>query len=227
METSISQKPGRILNVLNFLLLLGLLVVAGNALLTLRSTSQLDVSTFSTNATVTISGSRTEAMKIGIGSAHIRIKPGDYYVSADDSGLKAGKIIHIKPNTKQSVALNPETTPTTTIPTIDTIDYVNFDELLQNGLSLNQVTNLKELFLTYKKNSRQITITTDSVQPGVRDPSSINFNISYSGKIDGVPYKASVIYSGFSNVSLTLINSSGTQIFNGSLPIDGIDGAHS
>lgn len=201
-------------------LLGGVVINVVQAVSTKQNTTEVTIKTSDKTAAITISQSDTEAAAVGIGNAHIRLKPGSYYIEARAAGKRAGKTVRVTwdPSTV-SLTLEDQTTPLTTQ---TNVSFSGFDNLTTDvGLTTTQVSNLKQLFFTYKKDSRAISITTDSIRFDAHNPDSTDpmFGFTASGFIDGTAYNAHVRYAGFDTVELTVTDpSTGAVLFSGTLP---------
>jgi hypothetical protein len=185
-----------------------------------QSTNIVDVSASEKNAVITISQTGTEAAIMGVGQARVRLKPGSYYIEAHSAGKSASKILRVTRGSPIDVPLKliPVSSP---VASQDTITYNGFGELAENGFSTTQVLNLKQLFFTYNKDAKTVRITTNTIKNGARDPNSTDpaFTLTFSGYIDSTSFNATVKYTGFEMVELTITNPvSGVMLFNGALP---------
>lgn len=186
----------------------------------LQNTGTLQVTvTYASDATLSISQPNHQAKLLGTGSAKVRLHPGTYLVMAKSAGKQAAQSVKITQGHTTAIKLNPA--PIKAPPSINTAGFINFDTLVTNGLSSSQLTNLEQLFLSYKQSAQVFTVNPASVSPGPHDPNSDDpsFSLTFTGTIDSTPYAATVRYVGFENVVLVLTDpQTGAQLFSGSAP---------
>lgn len=99
--------------------------------------------------------------------------------------------------------------------------YLGTDELLNAGLTTDQLTNLETAFYRYSATNslhiKQVSITTGSAQTRIINPNTeneitaIDFTVVFDSK---TKVSATVQYSGFESVELILHDSSGAQIYD-------------
>lgn len=192
-----------------------------SALNTIRSTSVLSVSTQNENSIITISQAGKQAKLLGSGSTKSRLSPGKYYVTATSNGTTASRLVQISLDKDVAISLSPKKDIPQTLPSAADIGFINLDLLLDSGLSSTQLTNMKQLFFTYKPSAGLVTIDPESILSGSRDRNSVDINssLSFSGKVDSTPYSATLVYNGYENVSLSLTDPATSKpIFSGILP---------
>ncbi len=183
-----------------------------------NDTIPVHIATNDESAVLTISQTDTVAARIGVGSVSIRLKPGSYFIMGQVSGQTNSKTIQVKEGevTDFSLTLSDNNNG---VSTPQALTFTGFDELINNGLSSSQVSNIKTLFHSYKKDAQTVAITPSSVQPGARD--GVLFNISFDCSIDSTKYSASLKYSGFEYVELNLKDKTGKTVFSNALPVRG------
>lgn len=187
------------------------------AVLLKQRTAAVAITSSDPSAVLTISQTNTEAAQVGIGESTIRLKPGSYYVLAYTAGKSTGKTVEVKGSQENTVYLDLEE-GNEGIKTAQSLTYIGFDKLLDNGLSTQQVNNTKQLFYESNKSAMSVTINTTSVTPSPRDPTNINFSLTFTGLVDGTVYKAKLVYSGLDFVKLTLQEPNGKTTYVGELP---------
>jgi hypothetical protein len=101
--------------------------------------------------------------------------------------------------------------------------FVNFDSLIDKGLSIDQSTALKYAFAQYNKTLptalKTVTVDTESIRAAPRDRNNPTANsiISFDVELDHTTNKARVEFSGLSDVWLYLYNSAGAAQYESGL----------
>jgi len=199
------------------LLLAGLLAWNISATLhTIHTTGILAVNTSEPSAAITISQINHSAAPIGIGSARIRLQPGDYLLGANAAGLSAVQTVHVSAQRDTTVTLNLAKS-SGGLPSVDDVGFVNTDILVDDGLTSTQLTSVKEQFFTYDTAAKVVSLDAGSIQPGPHDPNSYDpFTLNFTGTIDSKPFQATVAYVGYDHAQLTLSDpQTGDQLYVG------------
>lgn len=183
---------------------------------TVHTTGILEVSASEPNAAITISQVDHAAAPIGISSARVRLKPGDYLIGANASGLSAVTTVHITTQHTSKVNLN-LTKNHNNLPSVENVGFVNMDVLVTDGLTSTQATSIKEQFFTYKTSAKVVSIDAASVEPAAHNPDSYDpFVLNFTGNIDSVPFRGVVTYTGYDNAQLTIYDAqTGAQLYIG------------
>lgn len=218
--------PSRNRRLLSFLLALiyfALIIAAVFSVIeaynTRESTGILEVTTSDTRSAITISSANKQAALLGVGSAKARLQPGDYFVMAQAKGLWATQMVTITLHRTTKISLKLGSAPV--LPSPSSISFVNMSALLDDGISAVQISNIEQLFFTYKQSAKIITINVASIEQGPRDPNSTSLwsSLTFSGEIDGSNFTATLRYSGLETTQLTLNDPvTGAVVFSGQLP---------
>ncbi len=193
------------------------LIRLGLGVYTTQTTGLLRIVSSDNAARLSVSRVDTQAAYVGSGAANIRLAPGTYYVGASTKGKSALKIVVLEKQKSVDVSIDP-VTGSSYLPSVEDIDFVGEDNLLKLGLTSTQLANIKQLFFQHNQSAKTITITGAVTEPRNRDSTSMWFGLKFGGSIDRSSYSAQLKYSGFDAVQLTLNDSSGKQLFAGSLP---------
>lgn len=208
------RSVNRLLTIAIVLALMGLGYAVLSALNTKRVTGILTLSADSPSGVLSISRADGAAQVLGIGTATVRLKPGDYVVASWDNGSHGTKVVHISRG-KTTRAQVSAAQSSVSAPIDNTPGFINFDVLDNNGLSSAQSSTLEQLFQYWKPDGKLFTIDPDSIAPVGHDPNSNDpFVINFSGTADSTPYKATVSYFDTENISLTVFDpQSGQQLY--------------
>lgn len=184
-----------------------------------RSCGLLELKVSDKSAVVSISAINKQAELLGTGNTSTYLSPGDYYVFARGSGLQASQIVHVAlhKTTKTTLLLS---NPKPALPSPESINFMNTKELIDNGISATQVSNIEQMLFMFSSSAKTITIARGSVRPGPHDRNSSSpwFNMTFIVNIDNSGYSALLEYSGLITTKLTMNDSSGAQVFSGQLP---------
>lgn len=175
-----------------------------STIIIVNTTGILNVTT-TPKATISVSRSNSQAKIIGkAGSAGVRLKPGVYQVLAKtSSGEEAAKVITI--TKKRSTALNLKPTSSPRLRSINDVDFENFDDLLDYGLTVDQINILKRDFFVYKTTSKGIAINLTSVKSGQRTPfTNQPFILTFSTRIDSQNIVAKASHQSIDDMRLQL-----------------------
>lgn len=202
------------------LVIIALLAALGitifSALNTVHHTGILAVSASEPNAAITISQVNHTAAPVGTGGARIRLKPGDYLVSANASGLSATATVHISAQNTTRTNLNLAKS-TQKVRSVEDVGFVNMDVLINDGITVTQATDIKQQFFTYDSSAKIVSIDASSVEPGPHNPDSYDpFTLNFTGTIDSKPFRATVSYVGYDRAQLFVYDpQSGAQLYVG------------
>lgn len=201
---------------INIILAIIIVISLALAIKTIHTTGLLILSSTDSSAVFSVSRDGSGAQVVGTGSARIRLKPGTYLVAANNTNKSATKVVTITTGQTSSVNLTPSSQ--TPLSSLSNISFNGFDYLLSNGLTSDQVTNLEQLFFSYKQTAKEVTIDQASVEPGPHNPNDSNFTMNFTGSIDSTLYRATITYSGLDAVSLKLTNpQTNTTFFSGKI----------
>lgn len=91
-------------------------------------------------------------------------------------------------------------------------NFINTDALVNDGMSTTQLVLLEKYLSEYAPSAKTITIDTSSI--GIyAAPSPYRAMFKFNLAIDGTNYSAQAPYMFLDDLTLTLFNSSGTQVF--------------
>jgi hypothetical protein len=102
-------------------------------------------------------------------------------------------------------------------------EYINFDSLIDKGLSTDQATGIKYGFSQYNKSLpasvKTVTVDTESIRSAPRDRNnpSANSIVSFNVNLDDKTDRARVEFNGLSDVWLYLYDESGTALYESGL----------
>jgi len=185
-----------------------------SAVVARQTTGLLTITSVDKNAALVVSQSNTDAVRVGVGSAKVRLKPGTYQVSASDSGKQANGTVTVSKQHTTNSHLNP--TKRVQLPTIEAINFQGMGRLTSDGISTQQISNLEQEFFQFKPSAQTVIVNTDSVEPGPHNPNvDTSFTINFSVAIDSSTYKATISYNDIMTVRLYLYDSkTGSQVFD-------------
>lgn len=178
------------------------LYVVGSSFFTAQHTGLLEISSSDKKALLTISQDNHEAKVVGIGRSKILLNPGVYQVAATDGTKQQFTVVQVYKRKVTNTNLEPSSTAR--IPTPQTIVFSGTSALINSGLTVNQVSALKQAFFKYKSSAQSIVINQSSVEPGPHNPNGIGFTINFTVAIDSKLSKAAVSYSGLNDIRLYL-----------------------
>jgi hypothetical protein len=179
------------------------------------TTGTLYITTKEPSAVISISQENKKAVFLGKGDVRVRLKRGDYLVSATLAGDIATATVNIDSGKTTSEQLNPVHTTPPVSSTAQT-SFINFDTLVNNGLTADQATNLENSLRVFASKAQIIKIDSSSMHPLPHDPNSTIFELQFDLTIDSVPYHALVQYVNFGDAVLSLTDTNGQQVFNSS-----------
>lgn len=214
MDRASTNQLLRVAQLVGLLLIAYLLYVIGTDVYNLRHTGLLKVTTTSPDAVVSISRAGSAAEIIGTGSANLHIKPGDYLVVAANNGKQTSSVVQVR--LKQTAAIKLDLNKRTLLPSVDDIQFQNIDELINNGMTVDQISNVKSGFFDFKNRATTVNIMPGSVEPGPRNPdTATGFILDFSVDIDKTNYKATVSFDMGNPIHLTLIDQqTNTKVFD-------------
>lgn len=170
-----------------------------------QETGVLTVNTNQTNSLITISSNNHSAAEIGRGSARTRILPGTYLVVATNEGNTVYATAVIQKTKESSVSL--DLNKSMLLPSPDNFTFDGSAELIDNGMTSDQIDDLRIRYFLFKQGVQSVSIVKNSVTPGPRNPdSNESFILRYDTLVDGTPYAASVTYGVGSGTRLELVN---------------------
>jgi hypothetical protein len=180
----------------------------------------LSVSAPAPGTSLTVTQAGHSAAYIGAGSARIRLKAGTYVVGATVSGERATKTVTISRAKTTTVHLNPaapNTTSTAPTPT----GFINFDTLVDSGLTADQESALEQEFTEFRPSAQVFSIDPQTISVTVPDPSSGStvFTMNFDVTVDSTLYHANVQYTSYSYVQVKLTDTSGAQVYEGYPPV--------
>lgn len=95
------------------------------------------------------------------------------------------------------------------------INYINTDDLINNGMSTTQLVLLEQYITEFDKNAKNVTFDPNSI--GVyQAPSPYTAEFHFNVNIDGTTYSAQAPYTFLDDLTLILVNQSGATVFNSS-----------
>ncbi len=193
------------------------LYLLASAFLNRQSTGLLKVSSNSKKAAISISSGNTTAQLVGVGSATIRIKPGTYYLVANDSGRQTSGVATVTKN--QTTAASLDLNKAIGLASVSSITYENIDSLSNRGISDDQISQLKLLFFDYiinhQKGAKTVAVDPDSIQRLPIDQNTGIFTVNFDVVIDNIPYDAQITYPDTNSLWLSLTDpKGGVEVFN-------------
>lgn len=180
-----------------------------------RSTGGLTITTFASNASISISSNNKGAVIVGTGTAKLRLSPGSYQITASSNGSTSTGRAVVRLGASTTVHL--AKTNAAPVPSPDNITFSGIDALVQRGITAKQSANLRTLFFKYKQNAKAISIKTSSITQGPRDSSDDNapFTLNFTVTIDSDTYDASIVYTDLENLELRLLDTqTGDQVYD-------------
>lgn len=179
------------------------------------TTGLLDINTHP-RATISISQANHQSKGVGVGYTEVRLQPGAYQVVAFTGKSQAARLVTVTRHHTTSIDLNPSKIPT--LPSVNDVDFENFDSLVNQGLTTQQISALQLDFFRYDTSAKKVEVDSSSVAPGPHNPNSDDpFTLNFSVVIDGRSLSAVVSYTGFTDIQLQLYNSGTTNlVFNSS-----------
>lgn len=180
-----------------------------------QTTGLLKLSADDSRAALSVSQPNHQAQSIGVGSAAVRLLPGNYQVMASDKGSRAIGTVTIAKQQTTSSSL--QLSKNTGLPTRQDINFQGISAFSAKGLTALQLDNLEAAFFHFKPTANTVNVDANSLQSGPFDPnsSSITFSLNFAVNIDGTPYKATVVYGVSDNVQLILHSSqTNAQVFS-------------
>jgi len=127
---------------------------------------------------------------------------------------------YVDPLSHQTVSSPPGKTPDTYGTVADQPLYLGFDRLLDHGLTLVQINNLKAAFYKYSlaqsPHLKEISIAVDNITTSYKQTAhSTVFYIYFNGRFDrAMPFNAKIQYNGIDDVRLFLSNNNNKQVFD-------------
>lgn len=172
------------------------------------------------NAAIGVTADGKSAAYVGTGSVKLRLPAGEYEVAGSSAGTSVRDFAKVQIGQTTTLRLNKTAPPS--FPSAGSITFTGTEGLVAQGISTQQITGLKNMFFSYQKTAKTITIDTGSIHNGPHDPRNDNqpFTLNFTGTIDGKAYRATVTYSDTENLLLTINDPvTGATLFNGtSLP---------
>lgn len=213
------NKSRRSLRLNQLLALIGIVFVivcfyiVARAVLDVQTTGKLSVTANDPRATLSVSGSHTNAAIVGSGHTNIRLNPGNYQVLAKDGNRSGATTVSIKKGQVTNIEISLVAVPR--LPSVNDVDFENMNALVDNGLTEDQIKTLKLDFFIYKTTAKSVLVDSGSVQPGPHNPNTTNpFTLNFNVLVDGKPVQATASYSGLEDIRLYLYNSDHQQVFD-------------
>ena len=182
---------------------------------------RLCITTPSQDATISISQLDHQASIVGVGSTKIWVKPGTYFITATSAGKKATQTVMVNQVINGCHSLTVSSKPV--LPSVQSVSFSNFDQLIDQGFSSTQTSDLKRSLFKFKPSAQQISIissslTTGPINRGVGDQFSFLFNLT----VDSVTYRAVLGYSNTQGFDLTLYSlQTGQPVYSASTNLAG------
>lgn len=179
-----------------------------------QTTGLLALSVNDDNAVITVSGPDTTATIIGTGNTKARLKPGSYLVFAADKGKQTSQVVQVslKQTSKTSLDIN----DTHLLPSIYNVNFTGMDSLLDKGITIEQVTNLKQGLYSFNNKAKTIAVNDDTIMSGPRDPNSLQgFSMTFTVTMGGSTYNAVMKYGLGDDIYISLTDpQTNTQVYN-------------
>lgn len=178
-----------------------------------HKTGLLSVKSNDPKATLSISQPGKQAQVIGVGTAKVRLLPGQYLLSASDKGRNSAKAVSITLKRSTRVTLDP--TSVAALPLVSDINFQGVNGLTDSGFSDTQMNLFEYYIFSYKPRAKTVDIASSSIQPGPHNPDTdIGFLLKFNLLIDSANYRAVASYIGFNDLSLKLYNADGKLVFS-------------
>jgi hypothetical protein len=175
------------------------------SIITFFTTGTLVIHAANNKAGIVVTAMGKGAVYAGEGSAKVRLKPGNYQISAIENGEQSNAIAQVydRHTTNSRLGL----VRSFQLPTAQNIDFKNSSSLINAGLTSEQISDLQEYFFQFNHTTKTVDVISESVQlapynPNVDTSFSINFDVS----INNVAYKATVTYTNLTDIQLYLYN---------------------
>jgi FtsP/CotA-like multicopper oxidase with cupredoxin domain len=183
-----------------------------------QSTGLLKITSFSSDATISISQNNKTAAIIGKGNTSVRLQPGSYEVAAISPEKFSSHQVTVSKNQTVSLHLTNTKPP---VPSVEDVNWNGINLFYTYGLDQAQIDNMEVLFFKYKPTVDSVTFDESSVTNGFRDLNNEEapFTLNFVGKIDGKAYKATISYmpNDLNDIDLTLSDpASGAQWYHAS-----------
>jgi hypothetical protein len=210
-QKSLMKVVYRILTAFIVLLSIWLLI---SSILTRQQTGELKINSPGSGSGIVVTQPNKNAVYVGSGSVAIHVKPGDYQVLAINNGKQSNATAKVIKGQVSSVVFG--SLKSYLLPSADSIQFTGTNALLNNGLTVDQISNLKEAFFQFKKSAQTINIVPSSVEPGAHNANvDTSFTINFNVLIDSTSYKATIKYSGLDDTELLLYTpQNNTQVFD-------------
>lgn len=184
------------------------------ALKTKGQTGVLTISANSASAQISISQENHQARIVGTGNATVRLNPGTYQIVATGSGNRASAVVNVRKGQGSNSSLKLTSPPHQR--TIADVNFGGMDNLINVGVTNEQVTEMEQYIYQYKPNAKTVTVLAGSVSTGPRDPNVVSpFVQNFKLSIDGTTYIAAISYMDLNNVELQIYDfSTGSQLFS-------------
>lgn len=181
-----------------------------------RDTGLVRIKTSDSQALISVTQENHTAAVIGTGNANVRLNPGTYRITAVSGAKQASSAVTI--GAKETTSLSLKLTDKPKVPSAASIDFQNTDSLIDAGLTVQQVSAIKNDLFNFSPSARVITINPQSVSPGPLDHSNPNptFTLRFNVSVDSKDYGALATYTDLVSIQLQLYNSSGAQVFDSS-----------
>ena len=203
------SKTTGLLKALSVVCVLLILYFISSSIIVFESTGVLRINSPDKNANIVLSQQGHQALQIGIGAVSVRLKPGNYQVSAFDSGKQSNATTEVVKGKQQT--LNLGALVSVTLPTLSGVNFSGFNGLINHGMQSSQLSSLEQGLFKFSPYSKAITLQTNSLNFAPFNPnsastfSSINFQVLIGDK----SYNAICNYDNLgSSLSLVLLDAS-------------------
>lgn len=205
MDESLNPRVKQLVAIIGLVVVIGCVYVLVSTVITAKTTGIVHVQPSIAQASISVSQSGTQAKVVGTGETSVRLKPGVYQVAASAGTNSAIKTVRVSKTQTADVTL--KLSEVSRVRSVDDVNFNGISGFINSGLSESQVDSLRLDFFRFKPSVKTIDIDTDSLQPAPRNRLvDTSFKTNFDVTVDSVPYKATIVYSGYEDISLFLYN---------------------